>query len=422
MLVGDVIMSAREACPDLPGVLPAPASGEVSAAPADGGPGFPTGTYFWVATYVNQWGETDPGPEGTVSTTLLNGSITISVASDFASSLGNAQVTAVNFYLGNTAGGETRQYSVVSPFVPTTINAASPFVISTPPLGNSAFLPDSGGSVASASQLFRWLTDALNHISALNGGIPDAGGIPTVYGQAQFTIPGDWQSISDAWYDGYPLFCGSSSLVYRHNTITALTGMISQTQVADTFVCELFAQPIRNAGNGQLSVALSASALLAQTPALNGWVLPFGLLMFGFPPVYEIASYTMQGTNFASLVRGLGGTNAQAWAIGTPVYELNMEFRGMRAPQLYAPGMASNTLRIPSSWVPLIHMYLLSRYRQIEQQQSEADSLMKAYEAGCKEATKKKAPVGDRQIQPADQVAVDVYPLLSRTFGGGLIP
>jgi hypothetical protein len=97
-------------------------------------------------------------------------------------------------------------------------------------------------------------------------------------------------------------------------------------------------------------------------------------------------------------------------------------FKGLRAPQLYKPGMAMNTLRLPSTWVPLMHKYLLSRYRQIEQQQDDSDKLLQQFQAGAKEATKKKPAVGDRQIQPQDNVGVEVYPLLSREFGGGIIP
>lgn len=423
MFVGDVIMSAREACPDLPGTLPAPGP-EIVFFPQAGANPLPPGAYYLQATYGNLWGETTPGPE--VQLTVVSGQ-TIFVL--IGSSRFLNAITFINVYVGSTAGGEIQQYNFTGPFTTSStlqITSASTLDIVTPPQGNSAFLPDSGGPVASASQVFRWLQDALNRLSSLNGGIPDFGGFATVNGQSQFTVPGDWQTINDAWYDGYPMFVGSSSLVFRRNTIPALSGMVSQSQVADTLVVELFAQPIRTAGWGTLSVAIDQTTNFAQAANLTGWVLPFGLLMFGNPAArpanFEIAAYTGQGSNFANMVRGLGGTNAQAWPMGTLVSELNVMWKGLRAAQLYSPGMASWTLRLPSSWVPLMHMYLLGRYRQIEQNQSEADGLFKAFEAGAAQATKKKPAVGDRQIQPLDNVAVDVYPLLSRTFGGGIVP
>ena len=426
MLVGDVILSAREAVPDLPGVLPAPGTEIVFAAGIGTGAGFPVGNYFLVATYVNQWGETPAGPETQVHIVLTAAQIAVTPNGPLLGS-----ITALNVYMGNASGAEIFQYTLPGPIAPGVtlfLSASTPYNLVTPPQGNSAFLPDSGGTVAGASQVYRWLTDALNRLSGLNGGIPDMSGFATQTGKANYQVPGDWQSLRDAWYDGYPLFLGSPSLVYRHNVVTSLSGMMSYTQVADTLVVELFAQPIRTAGVGSLSVAMLANSVVAQTAGMTGWVLPFGLAQIGagssgggnYP--YEIVAYTTSGNNLVSLVRGLGGTNAQAWGIGTPVYELNVMFDGLRAPQLYQPGMGANTLRLPSSWVPLMHKYILSRYRQIEQQQDESDKLMQAFEAGAKEVTKKKPAVGDRQIQPEESVAVDVYPLLSRVFGGGIIP
>ena len=330
-------------------------------------------------------------------------------------------VQSINIYVGNTSGLEAWQFNLPGPFTvgqQFTITAAAPPLIPVAvPLGNSAFLPDSGGTVASASQVYRWLNDALNHLSGLNGGIPDMSGFATQVGKANYVMPGDWQTLSDAWYDGYPLMLGSSSLVFRRNTINALSGMMSYTQVADTLVIELFAQPNRTPGTGVLSLAMGINDTALITSGLNGWLLPFGLAQIGaggaFPS--EIVAYTASGNNLVSLVRGLGGTNAQAWpANTTPVYELNCMFKGLRAPQLYQPGMAMNTIRLPSPWVPLMHKYVLGRYRQIEQQQEESDKLLQQFQAGAKEATKKKPAVGDRQIQPQDNVGVEVYPLLSK--------
>ena len=416
MYVGDVILSAREAVPDLPGVVPPPGP-EISISAISGG--LPTGSYA-LATYVTLWGETSAGVEVNVGSAT---GLSVTVNQPYG-----ALVTAVNVYMGTTSGGEAWQFVLPGPFSAGQnfqITSASQLNPVTPPLGNSAFLPDSGGTVASTSQVYRWLNDALNHLSALNGGIPDMCGFQTQIGKANYTMPGDWQTLSDAWYDGYPLLMGSSGLVFRRNAINALSGMMSYTQVADTLVVELFAQPNRTPGFGVLLNPMGINDSALTTSGLQGWLLPFGLAQIGgggaFP--YEIVAYTTSGNNLVSLVRGLGGTNAQAWPAGTtPVFELNCMFKGLRAPQLYKPGMAMNTLRLPSTWVPLMHKYLLSRYRQIEQQQDDSDKLLQQFQAGAKEATKKKPAVGDRQIQPQDNVGVEVYPLLSREFGGGIIP
>src|SRR5215469_8926296 len=73
MFVGDVLLSAREAVPDLPGVIPAPGANDlIFNQTAGAGNPLPVGNYFLVATYVNLWGETSPGPETQIQVTLGN--------------------------------------------------------------------------------------------------------------------------------------------------------------------------------------------------------------------------------------------------------------------------------------------------------------------------------------------------------------
>lgn len=418
MLVGDVLLSAREAVPDLPGTLPAPQStAEIAIAGAVIANGnLANGAYYVLATYSTLWGETSVGPEASLTlSSYPNNGITVDVSGCPYLPL----VAAINVYLGRGPGLEIQKYTFSQPLAgPYTIVLTTSYALSPPPQGNSAFLLDSGGPVASASQIFRWLSDCLNTLSSLNGGIPDQGGFATQIGKANYVMPGDWQSLTNAWYDGYPLNMGSSALVFRHNTITALAGMMNFTQVSDRLVVELFAQPVRTAGVTSLSAPMSVTDTIAQTQGLTGFVLPFGLVQIGT----EIVSWTGSGNNLISLVRGLGGTSPQAWGNGTPVIELNCHFSGMRAAQLYTPGMAASTLTVPSDWTPLLHLYLLARYREVEQQGEDAERLMKRFMSGALEATKQKPVIGDRQIQPQDSVGVEVWPLLSHDFGGAIIP
>jgi hypothetical protein len=421
-LVGDILLSAREAVPDLPGTLPAPAQSDIAYSQTQATGGFlAAGTYYVQATYTTPWGETAPGPEQVMAVTAPNNCI---VASPAASPYLNMILSLV-VYLGFASGAESQRYEFPVIAGQNYQVLGTGYSVATPPLRNSAFLLDSSGPVASAQQVFRWFNGALNAISLVNGGVPDVAGFGTVVGVANFKMPGDWQSLDGAWYDGYPLYLGSGKLVYRHNTITSLAGMISYTQVADSLIVELFPQPVRTAGATTLSVAMTATANVAQTAGLTGFVLPFGLAILGVPGIpgqFEIVSYTAQGGNLAGCVRGLGGTNAAAWPVGTPVGELNLYFSGFRAAQNYQVGDASNSIRIPSAWVPYIHLYVLSRYRTVEQNQSEAKELMDAFDAYLKQGTKKKAVIGERQIQPQSETMVDVFPGLSRTFGGLIIP
>lgn len=424
MLVGDILLSAREAVPDLPGTLPAPANQteiHLAASTIAGGQlnlgGFTT--FYLVITYTTAWGETSPGPE--IVITLAAGQNGI-LANPAPSPYTNV-ASGFNVYVGSASGAQVQCYSFQMASGENGIAAVpGTFTFATPPTGNSAFLLDSSGPVAGAQQLFRWFSDALHALANANGGIPDAAGFATIIGRQNYAVAGDWKSIDGAWYDGYPINLGSSKTVYRHNRLNGTVSQISYTQVADTLICELFPQAIRTAGATALSGAIAATDLVAPTVGLGGFVLPLGLAMLGAPPNYEVVSYAGTGNGLQQLVRGLGGTNAQAWPGGTGVTELNCMITGMRAPQLYTVGQAANTIRIPSEWTPYMHLYLLARYRAIEQQAQEASSLMKEFDGYLKASSRRKPIVGERQIIPQDDLGLDVRQGLSRTFGGVLIP
>lgn len=419
MLVGDILLSAREAVPDLPGVMPSPLPAQVVFTAVSSANPLPAATYFLQASFTNPWGETAATAETSVS---LNGSQALQVGSAGYPYL--PIVLALNVYVGGVSGAEAQQYALeVTPSSPNgTIDSTTEFTVCTPPLGNSAFLPDSGGAICSASQIYRFLNDAMNLIAIANGGVPDVAGFATTIGKADYAMQGDWKDIDAAWYDGYPIMLGSGKQVYRHNSLTSISGMMSYVQVGKQLVCELFPQPVRTAGVTSLSAAITALATSATTPGFTNFVLPYGILQFGAGNKCEYVSFTSSGNNIVSMVRGLGGTAPQAWPINTPVNEMNVQFAGWRAPTLYKPGDALCNLNIPSDWVPLCHKYLLGRYRQIEQQQDDTTKLEQEFMAGMAKATKRKAPIGERQIQPQDTTMVDVYPGLSRTFGGLIIP
>jgi hypothetical protein len=424
MLVGDILLSAREAVPDLPGTLNAPGNTDVvlTAATAAGG-ALPAGSYFLVVTYSTLWGETSVSAEQQVNIAGANNAISCNPANSPYNAPGLAASTlSFNVYLGMVSGGEFAKYTF--PFGATGIITGVPgsWSQATPPEGNSAFLLDSGGPVAGAQQLFRWLTDALRALSAANGGIPDVSGFGTTVQKQNYQVIGEWRSLDNCWYDGYPMDPGSSTGVFRRNVLNGLSSQLNYVQVADNLVVELYPQPQRTAGATTTSAAMGASDTSVATNGNGGFVLPLGLAMLGTPPSYEIVSYSGMLPGLANLIRGLGGTNAQSWPSGTAVSELNVYFTGLRSPQLYSVGQAGNSIRIPLEWTPKVHIYLLSRYRTIEQQQQEADSLMKDFEAYLKSLSRRKPIVGDRQITPQSDVGVDVRPGLSSTFGGLIIP
>jgi hypothetical protein len=430
MLVGDILLSAREAVPDLPGTLPpcailgvGSAGSEIHLGPETIAGGLLNlggySTFYLVVTYSTPWGETSPSPELVVTLSGTENAISANPAPSPYQQI----ATAFNVYIGTSSGGECARYTFPMTVAEYAIaNIGGTFVFATPPQGNSAFLLDSGGPVASAQQLFRWLTDALRALSAANGGLPDVCGFATTVGKQNYQVPGEWRSLENLWYDGYPMDAGSSTGVFRRNVLNGICEQLNYVQVADNLVVEVYPQPQRTAGLTSLTAALSATGTAVTTNGNGGFVLPLGLAMLGVPPTYEIVSYSGMLPGLANMIRGLGGTNAQSWSAGTPVTELNVYFTGLRSPQLYTVGQAANSIRIPLEWTPKVHVYLLSRYRTVEQQEQEASALMKDFEAYLRSLSRRKPIVGDRQIIPISDQGLDVRPGLSSTFGGILIP
>jgi hypothetical protein len=424
MLVGDILLSAREAVPDLPGTLSPTGSGDIAVAGTNtGGGALAPGVYFVLITYSTPWGETIPGDEITVNLGVGLNALSCN-PNNSPYNVPGLQTGSLwfNVYFGFVSGGQFAKYTFPFGSAGLVTGAAGSWTQATPPEGNSAFLLDSGGPIAGAQQLFRWLTDALRALSAANGGIPDVCGFSTIVQKQNYQVPGEWRSLENCWYDGYPMDAGSSTGVFRRNVLNGISEQLSYVQVADNLVVELYPQPQRTAGATTTTAALTAAGTSVATNGNGGFVLPLGLAMLGTPPNYEIVSYYGMLPGLANLIRGLGGTNAASWPSGTAVSELNVYFTGLRSPQLYTVGQAANSIRIPLEWTPKVHTYLLSRYRTIEQQQQEADSLMKDFEAYLKGLSRRKPIVGDRQIVPLSDQGLDVREGLSRTFGGILIP
>jgi hypothetical protein len=424
MLVGDILLSAREAVPDLPGSLNAPGNADVALAGVTAISGaLAPGTYYLLVTYSTLWGETNVSAEQQFTVSGASNAISCNPANSPYNAPGLVLTNLFfNVYLGMASGAEFAKYTFPFGAAGIVTGAQGSWTMATPPEGNSAFLLDSGGPVAGAQQVFRWLTDALRALSAANGGVPDVSGFATTVGKQNYQVAGEWRDLDNCWYDGYPMTAGSSTGVFRRNILNGLSEQMSYVQVADNLVVELYPQPQRTAGATTTTAALSANGTSVATNGNGGFVLPLGLAMLGTPPLYELVTYSGMLPGLGNLIRGLGGTNAQAWPSGTAVTEMNVYFTGMRNPQLYSVGQASNSIRVPLEWTPKIHTYLLSRYRVIEQQQSEADSLMKDFEAYLKSLSRRKPILGDRQINPQADQGLDVRPGLSRTFGGILIP
>lgn len=354
-LIGDVIVQARETVPDMPPYLPAPLAAFAVTTPGTGT--LSAGTYFLEVTQWNAWGETLPSTESSVQTVLATNGIQVTSALQVGAVKIRAYLTPVN-----GVSGTESQYveSTVSPFTILTnpVNAGSP------PVRGTAWLPDSDGGFISAGAIYRWLNAGLELIARGTGGFQDYSAIGSTINQPLYQIPGNWNSITSIWYDGYWMQGGDPGYFWRRNTITSQVLSTAHISVnSGKTVLEVYPQPARTA-----QVTTLASPMLATDTVANltlcQFVLPFGFASIGS----EIVAYaTINGNQITGLIRGLGGTSAIAHSSLETVVECNIAWMGKRqTSQTYAPGQSTTILPITSGWDQLLVQYMAGRAKIVE--------------------------------------------------------
>jgi hypothetical protein len=407
MLVGDIIQSIRTAVTDQAGVLPAPGNPTVAADATAST--LPTGIYFGFITFRTPWGETTTNPaEFTVTTTGGSPSIKITQALPPGASVIRVYLTLA----GGAAGSEQQMVeSATSPFFVT-----APGTMALPPTRNTAYIPDADGDSFSASVLYQWMNDALKICSQICGGLPDFGGVSTVSTQGSYVVPGIWRTISDVWYDGYPLAMDKRGNLFRRNPVSAsVLSQVTTSLFTDRMMLEVWPQPARTAASTTLANAMLATDTSAVLTSTAGFLLTNGFAKIDS----EIVQYFGNSSNTLSrLIRGLAGATALAHAAGAPVNEINLFFGGWRmyAPT-FAPGNALLTIPVPVGWETMLPIYGLARVKLAEQNVQEYAALKKDFEETMKAWYKtNKVTTGPRQVGE-DTNSLEVIP----TFGGGWV-
>jgi hypothetical protein len=377
-LVGDVIMVVRSLGPDPPGVIPPPSALAFSAVSLAGST-LAAGTYYVKATFTNPWGETTPQAEATVA---ISSGQAIQVSGTLPSN-----ANSVNVYIGTASGAENAVASFTS--LPGNIGAY-PSLAASPPAENTAYNPDSNGGFVSASVVYQWLREAVQQFGMMSNGIKDITGIGSSLGQGMYPVIGTWRKVTNAWYDGWLMSKISRDNFYYHNSATGITWMIDVSSLRNNFpTIDTWPQANRTSTSTTLTSALSSTASTANVAAPAN-MLPLGLVAIGNygsgngsppnPSQIEIVQYAQIGSGqLLGLVRGLGGTQPQAWPSGTAVTELNLRIAGKRMPN--PPGVGNSTLVIdvPAGTESILTAYLLSRYREAEQDGANAQRLLKAF-------------------------------------------
>lgn len=411
MLVGDIIVQAREMITDVPQVIAtAPTASFSVVTPASST--LTIGNYFLVVTQRNPWGETLQSAESTsqtvgagqgiqVTSTLLPGATTIRAYLTFA---------------GGAAGSETQFIeSTTSPFTIST----NPVLFGTPPTRSSAFLPDTDGRMLSASSLFRWLSQALVEASREVGGILDYTGVGSVVGQPLYTLQGEWLQLSDVWYDGYPVSEIGRNTFFRRNTVqSSILGAVTVSVRDNRVIAEVWPQPARTAATTTTTSQVNIGDSTINVTSTAGFVLPFGFAQVGT----EVISYaTLTGTSLTGCVRGLSGGVASSWVSGTTVNELNLFMCGKRIfTQAYVPGTSTTVIPVPAGWDEMLIYFILSKEKQAEQDFSESARLRKLFDemlTGFVRSNRQLA--GPRQVTLREEEFSIANP---HPFGGTVIP
>ena len=402
MLVGDVIINARELFPDRCATLAPPinAAGSLQTTQSGGTPTLQAGTYVISATYFTAWGETTPT---SLNPVVVDGTHGINVTLPTAAT--PAGVSKIRIYYG--IGSVNQFQDFLSIGFPTGVNITTAGTAGVPPgtaggpLTNRAYLPDTDGSFISAATMYRWFNQALDEASDISGGIQDRTGVGSLVGVALYQLPTvGWKKITNVWYDGYDVFSGSKRDVFRRNVTTAYTTLSVAVTLTPNTVIEAFPQPQRTSGSCTTTGGLTTtSTSVAINPPTN-FVLSFGVASISQSPAFEIVMYSATTGNVLSgLTRGLGGTIPQTFTAGATVTELNFMIDGFRRAVPVNTGDGFKTLQVPPSWGSLLPIFLLAKFRKAEKEFKEADALMKEFTEKIKaEAMSTKQLSGPVQI------------------------
>lgn len=390
-LVGDVIVNARELMPDRAPVV-APPSGFTSAQ-FGASPTLAAGTYLVSASFVNSWGETTAVALANVA---VDGAHGIQVTGTLP-----VGVTKLRVYYGIAAVNQFQDFTAL----PAQIIAAGTAGVPTGTAGGTAinrcYLPDGDGAYIPAATIYRWFNQALDEAVNISGGIQDRTGVGSVVGQALYQLPViGWVKITNVWYDGYDVFSGSKRDIFRRNVTSAYSVLSVAVTLTPNTVIEAFPQPQRTSGVLVSTGSLSSTASSVGYSVTTNFVLPFGVAQITQGSASEIVMYASLSNNTISgLTRGLGGTIPQAFTTGATITELNFMIDGYRRAVPVAVGQSTNVLQVPPAWVPLLPMFILSKFRQAEKEFREAKDLMQEFQTKVKaEAMATKPLSGPVQI------------------------
>ena len=113
----------------------------------------------------------------------------------------------------------------------------------------------------------------------------------------------------------------------------------------------------------------------------------------------EVMSYSnVTNTQITNIIRGYSGTIPTPHAEGAAVSQLIFRLLGYRMPVPVSLGQSANTLDLPQGWAEVLDYYLLSMFKQTEQDVDAAAKLMQQFQGGAILLREESIPLESKQI------------------------
>lgn len=246
--------------------------------------------------------------------------------------------------------------------------------------GDPASTPDSDGDLVTAVDIYSWLNSGLGELGRITGGILDQTGAVIFGNQTSVILTGHWVSIDYVWYNGWLTLPKPQSYIWQQSGIFGSPSIITVWQNAIQQVLGLWpiaASP--NTGDTTLTAGVAGTTTLGlNVVSTTGFVAP-GLLLLDNDELIAFDD-VLNSTQLVNLVRGVGGTQAVTHSSGATVVQCALRLVGRRLPIPYAVGNSTLILDLPQGWSATLDYFLLSNYKQTEQNVDEALKLMQMFQ------------------------------------------
>jgi len=333
---------------------------------------------FVQASALNPWGETTPTGEVSVTTIADESAILAEITV-------GPGATAIRLYFGLTTGGETQYVQFPVPGAGTyglVISGPTPIGAypGTPPVQNSAWLPDTDGSAISAAQAYAFLNDGLTELTEAAGGILDSTGMQGIAQNMYYVVPGKWYEITEIRWDNWPGFAAKRNEVFYRIVLSGVPTLFTEEGRTSKQIIGAWPAPGAD-GNTTTLIGGAGGEGSPLNPTDQTMIIASGLnftvqqrvLIDNELILYGQVNQNPDGTTtLAGLIRGVGGTRAAAHAVNATVTELKITVVGYRYPTPYLVGDGAVTLDIPPAWEMPIRQYMRYRYLSLEQGDAEA--------------------------------------------------